>query len=214
MVARRNRFRASPVVGTSPLPHCQRTMRRMFQVAEEKQKILANPCERVHPPKVPKTEMTFLTWDQAINLAEAHTERFQATVYLAVDSGMRYFFTLYRFRVDEWALYDNDDGGPVIIASGDRGSGREDVLDPVAFAALEVKAGVPTGSKDGRDWSSEQAQVTDVVASNEDWLARHLKWERAMQEAVARALDEHRANGHSIAVLRDGKVVTLTPSQY
>ena len=65
-----------------------RTMRRMFQVAVEKQKIVANPCERVHPPSVPKTEMTFLTWDQAIELAEAHPERFRAMIYLAVDSGM------------------------------------------------------------------------------------------------------------------------------
>lgn len=67
-----------------------RTMRRMFQVAVEKQKILANPCDRVHPPRVPKTEMTFLTWDQSIELAEAHTERFRAFIYLAVDSGMRW----------------------------------------------------------------------------------------------------------------------------
>ena len=59
-----------------------------------------------------------------------------------------------------------------------------------------------------------QAQVTDVVASDADMVARHLEWQRAMQEAVARALDEHRAKGHSIAVLRDGKVVTLAPSQY
>ena len=67
-----------------------RTLRRMFQVAVEKQKILANPCERVHPPKVPKTEMTFLTWEQSITLAEAHADRFQAMIYLAVDSGMRW----------------------------------------------------------------------------------------------------------------------------
>ena len=67
-----------------------RTMRRMFQVAVEKKKILSNPCERVHPPKVPKTEMTFLTWEQSIMLAEAHSERFQAMIYLAVDSGMRW----------------------------------------------------------------------------------------------------------------------------
>ena len=60
----------------------------MFQVAVEKQKILANPCERVHPPKVPKTEMTFLTWPQSIDLAEAHAERLRALIYLAVD-GLR-----------------------------------------------------------------------------------------------------------------------------
>ena len=74
----------------------------------------------------------------------------EETVRRRFTAGLRYFFTLYRLRVDEWALYDNDDGGPVLIASGERGSGSEDVLDPVAFAALQVKAGVPTGSKDGR----------------------------------------------------------------
>ena len=74
----------------------------------------------------------------------------EETVRRRFAAGLRYFFTLYRFRVDEWALYDNEDGGPVLIASGDRDSGSEDVLDPVAFAALQVKGGVPTGSKDGR----------------------------------------------------------------
>ena len=62
----------------------------MFRVAVEKQKIVANPCERVHPPTVPKTEMTFVTWDQAIEPAEAHPERFRAMIYLAVDAGMRW----------------------------------------------------------------------------------------------------------------------------
>ena len=73
----------------------------------------------------------------------------EETVRRRFAAGLRYFFTLYRSRVYEWALYDND-AGPVVIASGDRGSGREDVLDPVAFAALQVMAGVPTGFKDGR----------------------------------------------------------------
>ena len=34
--------------------------------------------------------MTFLTWPQAIELAEAHSERFRAFIYLAVDAGMRW----------------------------------------------------------------------------------------------------------------------------
>ncbi|CAN5757755.1 site-specific integrase [soil metagenome] len=67
-----------------------RTMRRMFQVAVQKQKILANPCDRVDPPRMPKREMTFLDWDDAILLAEAHNERFRAMIYVAVDSGMRW----------------------------------------------------------------------------------------------------------------------------
>lgn len=53
--------------------------------------------------------------------------------------------------------------------------------------------------------------MIDVVAPDEDRLVRHLDWQRAMQEAVSRALNEHRGQGHSIAVLRDGNVVTLTP---
>ncbi|HEX2062906.1 MAG TPA: site-specific integrase, partial [Acidimicrobiales bacterium] len=55
-----------------------RTLRRLLQVAVEKQKILANPCERVTPPRVPKREMVFLSWDQAIDLAEAPAERYRA----------------------------------------------------------------------------------------------------------------------------------------
>ena len=74
----------------------------------------------------------------------------EETVRRRFTAGLRYFFTLYRHRVDEWALYDNDDGGPVLLASVERGSGSEDVLDPVAFAELQVQAGVPTGSKDWR----------------------------------------------------------------
>ena len=67
-----------------------RTLRRMLQVAVQKQKILTNPCERVDPPRVPKHEMVFLGWDEAIRLAEAHRDRYRALIYLAVDSGMRW----------------------------------------------------------------------------------------------------------------------------
>ena len=67
-----------------------RLLRRMLQVAVQKQKLQANPCDRVEPPRVPKTEMTFLTWEQAVDLAEAHQERYRALIYLAVDSGMRW----------------------------------------------------------------------------------------------------------------------------
>ena len=63
-----------------------RTLRRMLQVAVQKQKILTNPCERVDPPRVPKREMTFLDWDQVIRLAEAHNERYRALIYVAVDT--------------------------------------------------------------------------------------------------------------------------------
>ncbi len=77
-------------VAPSSVHRHYRTLRRVLQVAVEKQKILANPCERVAPPRVPKREMVFLSWDQAIELAEAHAERYRPMIYLAVDSGMRW----------------------------------------------------------------------------------------------------------------------------
>jgi integrase len=79
-----------------------RTLRRMLQVAVDKQKLLANPCLRVQPPRVPGREMVFLGWEQAAGLANAHSDRYRALIYLAVDSGMRWseLIGLRRARVD------------------------------------------------------------------------------------------------------------------
>src|SRR3954447_12255505 len=79
-----------------------RTLRRVLQVAVEKQKLLANPCDRVQPPRVPAREMTFLGWPEVAALANAHNERFRTLIYLAVDSGMRWseLMGLRRNRVD------------------------------------------------------------------------------------------------------------------
>lgn len=41
---------------------------------------MANPCDRVTPPRVPKKEMVFLDWDQVIELTTAHSDRFQALI--------------------------------------------------------------------------------------------------------------------------------------
>ena len=67
-----------------------RTLRRMLQVAVDKQRLHANPCNRVAPPRVPTREMVFLDWRQAVDLAETHRPRYRALIYLAVDSGMRW----------------------------------------------------------------------------------------------------------------------------
>jgi integrase len=89
-------------VAPSSVHRHYRTLRRMLQVAVEKERLLANPCDRVHPPRVPSTEMTFLTWDQAVDLAEAHSDRCRALIYLAVDAGMRWseLVGLRRSKVD------------------------------------------------------------------------------------------------------------------
>ena len=38
----------------------------------------------------PEAQMVFLTWEQTRDLAEAHSERYRALIYMAVDSGMRW----------------------------------------------------------------------------------------------------------------------------
>ncbi len=46
--------------------------------------------------------MVFLNWEQAVDLAEAHNERFRTLIYVAIDSGMRWseLIGLRRSRVD------------------------------------------------------------------------------------------------------------------
>ena len=77
-------------IAASSVHRHYRTLRRVLQVAVDKQKLLTNPCDRVEPPHVPRREMVFLDWGQAVDLAEAHSDRYRALIYLAVDSGMRW----------------------------------------------------------------------------------------------------------------------------
>ena len=67
-----------------------RTLRRMLEVAVDKQKIPTNPCARVQPPRVPKREMAFLSWQEVAALANAHSDRLRTFIYFAVDTGMRW----------------------------------------------------------------------------------------------------------------------------
>ena len=67
-----------------------RTLRRMMQVAVEKQKIASNPCDRVDPPRVPKREMVFLDWDEVMTLADNIGDRYRTMIVFAVDTGMRW----------------------------------------------------------------------------------------------------------------------------
>src|SRR5581483_8964920 len=92
---------ASGIAASSVNRH-YRTLRRALQVAVEKEKLLANPCDRVYPPRVPASEMVFLTWEDAVELAETIHERYRALIYLAVDSGMRWseLVGLRRAKVD------------------------------------------------------------------------------------------------------------------
>ncbi len=72
----------------------------------------------------------------------------EETVRRRFTAGLRYFFTLYRLRVDEWALYDNEAGGPVLIASGNRRG--EHVLDSTVFDRLRARSSATPRSNDGK----------------------------------------------------------------
>jgi integrase len=78
--------------GLAPLSvhRLYRTLRRVLQPAVEKDRLLTNPCDRVRPPTVPKTAMTVLTWEQAVALADAHSERYRTLICVAIDTGMRW----------------------------------------------------------------------------------------------------------------------------
>jgi predicted ABC-type ATPase len=113
----------------------------------------------------------------------------EETVRRRFTAGLRYFFALYRRRVEEWALFDNAAGGPVLLASGDIHS--EDVLDAAAWSALWAIAGVPSLLKDPNILDVNETSVIDVPTVRADRLARHVAWQRLTQAAVARALDEN-----------------------
>jgi integrase len=60
-----------------------RTMHRMFGVAVERNRMPVNVCTRVQPPKVPRTEMRFLTAAQVEALADAMPARYRAWALVA-----------------------------------------------------------------------------------------------------------------------------------
>lgn len=99
-----------------------RTLHRLFAVAVQRGMIPRNPCEHVHPPKVPRTEFTVLDPTQIDALADALTavpkgkrqrknggpldSRYRAWVYVAAYGGLRWSETvgLRRRNVDGPAI--------------------------------------------------------------------------------------------------------------
>jgi integrase len=67
-----------------------RTLHRMLAVAVERGIIARNPCEHVHPPRIPRTEMTVLDAGQIDALAAAITPRYRAWVYVMAYGGLRW----------------------------------------------------------------------------------------------------------------------------
>jgi integrase len=71
-----------------------RTLHRMLAVAVERGVIPRNPCEHVHPPRVPRTEMRVLDAGQIDALAAAISPRYRAWVYVAAYGGLRWSETV------------------------------------------------------------------------------------------------------------------------
>lgn len=67
-----------------------RTINRMLNVAVEREKMPANPCKSVHPPRVQDAEMRFLAVAEIDRLAAAISPRYRAWVYLACYGGLRW----------------------------------------------------------------------------------------------------------------------------
>ena len=59
-----------------------------------------------------------------------------------------------------------------------------------------------------------EAQAVDIPTVDPGVLARHLAWQRSMQLAVACEFDEHRAQGDTVVIMSEGKIVSLGPGQY
>ena len=69
-----------------------RVLSSMFQTAVEWQLLVSNPCERVSPPKVRKSEAPFLTAEEAIrllSLLEGEPEQYRNAVTVLLFTGMR-----------------------------------------------------------------------------------------------------------------------------
>lgn len=71
-----------------------RTLRRMLQIAVDRQLLPRNPCDGVRPPKISDAEMRFLTVDQVDALAGDITARYRAWVYVAAYGGLRWSETV------------------------------------------------------------------------------------------------------------------------
>lgn len=79
-----DRFAASTV-----LRH-YRTIRRMMQIAVDRGRLQRNPCDPVTPPKMPHSEMRFLTVEEVDALAEKITDRYRVWVLSAAYLGFRW----------------------------------------------------------------------------------------------------------------------------
>lgn len=67
-----------------------RTLHRMFAVAVERNRMPINVCTPVQPPKIPRTEMRFLTSAQVEALADAMPDRYRVWVLVAGYGALRW----------------------------------------------------------------------------------------------------------------------------
>ncbi len=67
-----------------------RTLHRMFAIAVQRNRMPVNVCTPVQPPKIPRTEMRFLTSAQVEALADAMPDRYRVWVLVAGYGALRW----------------------------------------------------------------------------------------------------------------------------
>jgi integrase len=121
-----------------------RTLHRLCRVAVDRGLLARNPCTLVEPPRIPRTEMRFLTAAQVGKLADVIGARYRAWVLVAAWGGLRWSETvgLQRRHIDGTRI--TVEGQLVRRADGEweraqpkTSAGRRAVALP-AFAAAEL----------------------------------------------------------------------------
>lgn len=67
-----------------------RTLRRMLQVAVDRNLLAKNPCDPVTPPRIPHRDMRFLDPQEIEALAKTIPDRYRAWLYVATYAGLRW----------------------------------------------------------------------------------------------------------------------------
>jgi hypothetical protein len=114
------------------------------------------------------------------------------------DRGLNNLFHLYRSLFDSWMLFDNSAKEPVVIAKETNG-GRI-IFDEKVYTQIRENVGA---------WMKKPSEKEE----NLDDLPLDIKAEKALKEAVAEAIAEHKLRGRPIVIWRDGKVVTIPPEE-
>lgn len=67
-----------------------RTLRRVLQVAVDSELLVKNPCLAVQAPRIPSSEIRFLTAGEVVRLADEHMPRWRPLLFTSAYAGLRW----------------------------------------------------------------------------------------------------------------------------